>query len=383
MEDIVYNILWIDDDHETLTGTKGRAKRNGIQLFPFKSLNAGMSELEQNYHFYDGVLLDAKFLENEDDVKGSEDTENIHRAKEQLLQLKKKFEIFVLTGQAEAYEDTTFNKAFKKVYKKGSDEDIERLFVDIKSAAANQQDTQIRLQNATLFKAFDSSPNLKKHYPNLLEIIKGLDKFQDFNLIRKILESLFVALAELNIIPETFTDEQGWINGTAVFLSKRHKDYVFNEDIIHPLVAQSLYQVLQIVQDASHNEGTLKLQVDAFTKIQNTGYFYKSTVYGFLEVFSYLGEFMKNNQDKEQNKKRWQKKETTIFKTESDWRTGSVTRIAENGWGTFICAEKGDSISIHPNGVKNNKLAENQNIQVRVEQSPDGQKLHIKEIKLV
>ena len=95
MEDIVYNILWIDDEHETLTGTKGRAKRNGIQLIPFKSLNAGMSELEQNYPFYDGVLLDAKFLENEDDIKGSEDTENVHRAKEQLLQLKKKFEIFV------------------------------------------------------------------------------------------------------------------------------------------------------------------------------------------------------------------------------------------------------------------------------------------------
>jgi hypothetical protein len=34
-----YNILWIDDEHETLTGTKGRAKRNGINLIPFKSLN--------------------------------------------------------------------------------------------------------------------------------------------------------------------------------------------------------------------------------------------------------------------------------------------------------------------------------------------------------
>ena len=59
MEDIFYNILWIDDEHETLSGTKGRAKRNGINLIPFKSLNGGMSELERNYPFYDGVLLDA------------------------------------------------------------------------------------------------------------------------------------------------------------------------------------------------------------------------------------------------------------------------------------------------------------------------------------
>ena len=75
-------------------------------------------ELKKNYPIYDGVLLDAKFFENEDDIKGSEDTDNVHRAKEELLLLPKKFEVFVFTGQAEAYEDKTFNKAFKKVYKK-------------------------------------------------------------------------------------------------------------------------------------------------------------------------------------------------------------------------------------------------------------------------
>src|SRR5690606_5065658 len=144
MEELFYNILWIDDEHETLTGTKGRAKRNGINFIPFKSLNGGMSELERNYPYYDGVLLDAKFLENEDDVQGTEDTYNVHRAKERLLQLKKKFEVFVLTGQAEAYEDKTFQKAFTKVYNKGSDDETDRLFEDIKKAASQQEDTQIR-----------------------------------------------------------------------------------------------------------------------------------------------------------------------------------------------------------------------------------------------
>ena len=69
MEDVNYKILWIDDEHEKLSSTKGRAKRNGIQLIPFKSLNSGMEELEKNYPTYDGVLLDAKFFENEKDVK--------------------------------------------------------------------------------------------------------------------------------------------------------------------------------------------------------------------------------------------------------------------------------------------------------------------------
>ena len=68
MEDVFYNILWIDDDHESLTSTKGRAKSNGLNLIGFKSLNSGMSELERNLHFYDGILLDAKFYENDDDI---------------------------------------------------------------------------------------------------------------------------------------------------------------------------------------------------------------------------------------------------------------------------------------------------------------------------
>lgn len=151
----MYNILWIDDEHQGMSGFKGDAKYNGINLVPFKSLNSGMEELERNYLLYDGVLLDAKFFENEDDTKGSEDTDFVHRAKERLLQIKKKFQVFVLTGQAEAYEDSTFKKAFKNVYKKGSDSEIDRLFADIIEAASRQEDTQIRHNNKEIFSIFE------------------------------------------------------------------------------------------------------------------------------------------------------------------------------------------------------------------------------------
>lgn len=67
MENKVYEILWIDDEHEALMAFKGRARRNGIILAPFKSLEGGMTELEKNSAIYDGVLLDAKFFKEEDD----------------------------------------------------------------------------------------------------------------------------------------------------------------------------------------------------------------------------------------------------------------------------------------------------------------------------
>ena len=62
MEEKFYKVLWIDDEHEGMSGFKGDAKVNGIQLVPYKSLNKGVSELKKNYQIYDGVLLDAKFL---------------------------------------------------------------------------------------------------------------------------------------------------------------------------------------------------------------------------------------------------------------------------------------------------------------------------------
>ena len=55
-----------------------------------------MAELERNSILYDGVLLDAKFFEKEDDFPDTEDTDYVHRAKERILQLPKKFDIHIL-----------------------------------------------------------------------------------------------------------------------------------------------------------------------------------------------------------------------------------------------------------------------------------------------
>lgn len=227
MEDIFYNILWIDDEHETLTGTKGRAKRNGINLIAFKSLNNGMDELERNYPFYDGVLLDAKFFENEDDVKGTEDTYNVHRAKERLLQLKKKFKVFVLTGQAEAYEDNTFKKAFTKVYKKGSDEEIDRLFSDIKVAAATQEDTQIRHSYKRVFDVCTERYIGELASQDILNLLKVNDETNidhHFNTIRKVVEDLFIAFNKFNLLPAEFVTPGVALNESSKFLAGKGSD---------------------------------------------------------------------------------------------------------------------------------------------------------------
>jgi len=382
MENIVYNILWIDDDHESLKSTKGVAKVNGINLVGFKSLNAGFSELEKNLHFYDGILLDAKFYENEDDVKGSEDDYNVYRAKEKLLQLNKKFEIFVYTGQAENFEDKTFNKVFKNVYKKGSTKDRDKLFEDIKIASKAQKDTQIKFLYNSVFQAIQGIEALEKHQSTLLEILKDIDTDQDLTKVRKIIESLFKALSDVQIIPEGFTEEKGWINGTSLFISGKHPNYDFTDpNFIHPTICETLYRILNIIQDGSHNEGTLKLKVDDYFRKFTSGYLYKSIVYGLLEILYYFGELIKNNQNKEVNQSRWIKKVIQIVQ-EEDFVEAIFISINESNWGKIKCID-GKEVSVHPKSIEKYELAIGENIWVALDFNEEKNKYHIKTIKKI
>lgn len=303
MSELMYNILWIDDEHETLGGTKGRAKRNGINLIPFKSLNGGIGELYRNYPNYDGVLLDAKFFENEDDSKGSEDTFNVHRAKEELLQLKKKFEIFILTGQAEAYDDQTFQKAFTKVYRKGSDEETDRLFKDIKEAASSQEDTQIRHFYKRAFDVCSERYIGEAAGQDLLNLLKAGDDSSidnNFTSIRKIVEDLFLAFHKFSLIPSEFVSPQVALNQTSIFLSgKAQHDLTDDRFKVHkhlegthlPIaIASSLRSILSIVQAGSHRS-----EIDKHVQLVKTPYLVKSVLYQLLDALIWFKLYIDSN----------------------------------------------------------------------------------------
>ena len=379
MEDIVYNILWIDDEHETLTGTKGRAKRNGIQLVPFKSLNAGISELQQNYPFYDGVLLDAKFLENEDDIKGSEDTENVHRAKEQLLQLKKKFEIFVLTGQAEAYEDTTFNKAFKKVYKKGSDEDIERLFVDIKNAAANQQDTQLRHAYKRVFDVCNEKYIGEVAGQDILNLLKVYDETNidnHFNTIRKIVEDLFMAFAKFNLLPSAFVKPSVSLNETSKFLAGKGPDGAFfiekgfkhqEETHLPKQIAYYIRSILSNTQAGSHRS-----EIDLFVKSIKTSYLLKSVFFQLLDVLVWFKIYVDSNPTIN-NWIHLEADSDNDINVGGNVRSGIVINLnIQKGFAFFKPNTGDENIFIPPHLVANHSLVNDKTIDVEVEEYIDN-----------
>lgn len=378
MENIIYNILWIDDEHEGLKPTKGRAKRNGINLVPFKSLNGGMSELERNYPFYDGVLLDAKFFENEEDVKGSEDTYNVHRAKERLLQLKKKFEVFVFTGQAEAYEDKTFKKSFTKVYKKGGDDETDRLFADIKEAAAGQKDTQIRHSYKRVFDVCTEKYIGEYAGQDILNLLKVEDESNidnHFNSIRKIIEDLFVAFHKFNLLPSEFVRPNLALNQSSIFLAgqEQHEktDAVYKqhrhleETHLTPQIAYYLRSILAVTQSGSHRSN-----IDHHVRLVRTPFLLKSVFFQLLDVLVWFKMYVDSNP----KIKNWEvlnaDNQTDV---DEEWVEGEViNHNIEKGFAFLDILNDENNHFIPPHLVSSHKLTNGDNIKGVIEEYTDN-----------
>lgn len=375
-----YNVLWIDDEHESLSGTKGRAKRNGINLIPFKSLD-GIDELEINYPFYDGVLLDAKFLERDIDIAGTEDTDNVHRAKERILQLPKKFEIFVLTGQAEAYDDRQFTKAFLKVYKKANDKDIEQLFTDIKNAADKQEDTQIRFKYKQAFDVCTEryiGDMAAQDLLNLLKIKDNEGTNDHFNSIRKIVEDLIIAFNKYKLLPVEFVRPNIYLNESSKFLTgKNHKGEYFNEkgfkhfDETHLSIEVSniIRGLLTYTQAGSHRSG-----IDQHIRIVQNCYLIKSLVYQLMDILTWFKIYVDTN-PKQEN---WER-EVVSKDYHIDLKMGTVFNFNHQKGFAFFKPDNGDSSCIIPaNIVTQYSLGENERIEVELEEYMDNRNNEIR-----
>ena len=101
-----------------------------------------------------------------------------------------------------------------------------------------------------------------------------------------------------------------------------------------------------------------------------------------LDVLDYIKPFIVINNDKVVNQSKWEVVKIDVPGTCVDWISGTVIRVAENGWGTFQDKKSSPTISIMPKMIDEYKLVINQEIEIITKQSLDGLKTHIKEIKI-
>lgn len=384
----MYKVLWIDDQYKDAEMIQFaiEADNEGLLLEGYPSFEEGFDALEKNLDHFDVILLDGLFFEKKAQKRGTEDESGIGMAIAKINELKsrKVFPWFVLSGKDKFTKgDNSLLRANKAhCFDKTNPSDVVRLFDEIKVVASQLPSVQLKHKYNDLLVLCSDTFLGTENYSRLLTLIRHIENVEKvpnsedmLTPIRKIIERVFTKLGEIEIIPEAILANKGWINGSSLFLSNKHSDYEHRSEIIPPLIAENIYRLLNITQDASHCDGELKLKVDHYLKNTQSDYLYRSCVYLLFDLLVWFKDFMNDNPDKEINKIKWKNKLIS-----GDWIQGSVIRIAENGWGTFQTKNATTTVSIPPNLINENKLSINDHVKVITEPSPDGQKTYIKAI---
>jgi len=384
----MYKVLWIDDQYKDAEMIQFaiEADNEGLILEGYPSFEEGFDALEKKLVHFDVILLDGLFFEKKGQEDGTEDESGIGMAIAKINELKsrKVFPWFVLSGKDKFTKgENSLLKANKaNCFDKTNPADVVKLFEEMKLAASQQPEAQLKHKYADLLEICSDELLGAEHFSRFFTLIKHIENVEKLsntedmlNPIRKIIERLFIRMADRGIIPEAIISNKGWINGSSLFLANKHTDYEHLAEIIPPLVSENVYRLLNIIQDASHGEGELKLKVDQYLKTAQSDFLYRSSVYLLFDLLLWFKEFMENNLDKDTNKASWKS-----MVSNGDWITGTVTRIADNGWGTFQPDNAHATVSIPPKMVTDNRLNETDSIKIIAEPSPDGTKTFIRAI---
>ncbi|MFN9111889.1 MAG: hypothetical protein ACK5XN_17635 [Bacteroidota bacterium] len=385
----MYKVLWIDDQHKDseMLQFAIEADNEGLFLEGYSSFEEGFEVLERKPEYFDLILLDGLFFEKKGQVSGTEDESGIGMAIARINELKsrKVFPWFVLSGKDKFTKgENSLLKANKaRCFDKTNPTDVVQLFADMKAAAREQPDAQLKYKYAHLLEVCSEQFLGTEHFARLIALIKQVESADKLvntedllNPIRKIIERVFTRMAENGIIPQAIIDNKGWINGASKFLANKHQEYEHVSEIAPPLVRESIHRLVNVIQDASHGEGELRLKVDQYLKNASSDYFHRSCVYLLFDLLLWFKAFIESNPDHESNKARWKDKVNS-----GDWITGTVSRIANDGWGTFQPENSNFPLSILPKMVIEHTLNANDSIKVLTEPSPDGTKTFIVSIR--
>ncbi|WP_139854245.1 hypothetical protein [Aequorivita sinensis] len=384
-----YEVLWIDDQADDQEAFSEYASRfEGINLTSFKTAKLGIEELHLNIEYYDAVILDAKGYDESEDEKTSFSGLNKAIKKINSLSHIKKIPYFIFSAYLDKKEHASIRDLLsdEQIFLKTLDN--ESLFKALKTAADQQEVTQLKHKYHNIFAICEEKYLGVKQFKRVLQVVRDIESPENISNqqdalspMRKILEALFKKLTNLGLIPDEIQNGMGKINGASIFLAGKNDNYTYHQELINPVIAEKIRHLLGLTQDAAHDEGN-KLGVDTYLSKTSNTYLYQSLCFSMLELLDYMKPFIDNNSDKALNQLKWEMVQSKSFSS-NEWIPGIISRIAANNYGTFQPEDGGNTLTIIPENILKYALLENQNIQVTTKQSPCGTKTYIDEIKLV
>lgn len=361
----VCNIIWIDDDIDTLLNeSKLRIlEKKGFNLIgAVRTFTDFVNLMDLSYDRVDAVITDANFSSNSLFPKDDRDLSGLVSVSSCIVAYNKKRDIpfYLYTGRGEfldeKYEDGEidyFRKNQRYFIKGQFDEMLEQIRTDVEHI--NSPSFRIKNKYAAELRAAASIEG------NDISLMKALlaEESRDwkmtedyFNLMRNIVDSLFSACKKCGIIPDV-----GELNQISNFLANNNNDtYVMTHEIMPKPLARGLWYFLDITQDGSHKKENLQLKVGEYVRETQNINLFRSVLYIAMDLCLWY-ETCKEEMKSSEYKQKWERKVVVsgeenvggaVFEYE-----GIVRKCEENG--RFYCGryllenpnyEEGDKVQI-------------------------------------
>lgn len=323
-----YNVLWFDDEFQTLDIINEKAMLADINLVGFSNAEDGLKELRNNINNYDAVIVDGIFYKS-NNIQNAQVTQNAMAevaTELKKLESKKKLPWYILSGQTSfTRQKNDFADFFSnnKVYDKLSDVDLDDLWNTLKIEADSQLETQIRHKYGDIFELCTEKYIGESNFDKILRLsiaLEGNDNNNPtyFNEIRKIMESVFLYCKNKGLFPDDCTE----MNARSTFLGKKEM-----QNYVPVYIQRNIHSVVQIAQEGSH-----RLSIDKDVTDGKCPYLLKSTVFELLNILLWYKDFsdrypggLNIYPDTFQN-----------IELEQDWIQGELAEINDKGWGKFL-----------------------------------------------
>ena len=304
----VYNIIWADDDIDSLRrdpDNKEIMAEEDVFLLDFAHTSFELKEkLEEWGDQVDAIITDGNYDKSrlsgfkDSTTSGLTDTITILND----INRKRYVPAYLYTGKGKMLKDKfsdgelDFFEKKGRYFEKGK---FSQMIKKIKEDVEHVNSSEFRIHNkyAKEFEAAklidDATENLQRGLLYIYEEDKWNNVQEYFNPARKIVERIFAKLKEQKILPPISS-----LNTMSKLLSKgKYEDsdclFEFKTELMHPALAHSLQFLLDVTQDGSHDNGDLKLGVDSYIRQIKNSNLYRSILFIAMDLLLWYKDISK------------------------------------------------------------------------------------------
>ena len=315
----MYNVLWIDDQWDTLDGFIEKAATvYNLSITPYRTSKAGIEAIRSDLDKWDAVILDAKGLDESENE--ATDVIGLRKAKDFLLSLSKPIPYFIYTGQTDYLSSDFFKSAFGDFYSKY--DGYNKILKAVVEAIEKKVENQTIHNYQDLFSSLESLGISEYTKDTFLDILlplhykekeEGFRPVHHYTQLRKVIEYLFRVCGEVGLVPEQCI-ENGLVNlnQCSVYLSGKITEkltvklrYIGEGGRIVPeYIEKIIHSVLNFGNTSSH---TIELNTEDKEKIENlfkslkSNYLIYALTLQLCEVVVWFANYIPTHNDKEYN----------------------------------------------------------------------------------